>query len=174
METSIEKSEVTADEIRAFMTEAEETARESSPIPPPLGMDDWEREDKPKDYRLTTEDISAIAYHAVCMLDANFNTEPWKIWHHLENHMQMHYISMTNFFMNSLANPNGHESCEALHHLVMDAKLKDGWRNGKEYSEEEKTDPTLLSYRGLPPHIKSRSFLFRCVVAGLREVWKGH
>lgn len=169
-------SEVSPEEIKAFMNEPDEP--EEVKAPPPMMMDDFlpaDEEGKPREYKLTTEEIASIAYHAVQIADhAIHKSNGWTIWDHLDPAIKMHYVGSVNFYMNSAANPNGHEACQALHDLMLDAKLHDGWRFGETYSEELKTDPTLLSYKGLPVQLKTRSFLFRCVVVGLLAVWKGH
>lgn len=164
---------VSPDEVKAFMNEPEEEIK----APEPMMMDDYlPQEDTGKiDYKLTTEEIASIAYHAVQIADQKIQQSgAWMIWDHLDPTVRMHYVGTVNFYMNSAANPNGHEACQALHDLMLDAKLHDGWRYSETYSEELKTDPTLLSYKGLPVHLKAGKFLFRCVVVGLVAVWKGH
>lgn len=175
----MQENEVTPEEIKAFMNEPEVPA-EAPKAPEPMGMDDWEPADgRPQDYKLTTEQIAGVAYRACWYLDFELNggqtaMQAYGAWGDAEPHIVQHYIGLVNFFMNSAANPNGHESCQALHDLMLDAKMHDGWKWGENYSETDKTDPTLLSYKGLPEHLKARNFLFRCVVIGLRAVWKGH
>lgn len=168
------ENEVAHDDVKAFMNSPEEVK-----APPPMMVDDFkpavdENGEPIIDYRLTTEQIASIAYHSVSMLDAALKPDSWLIWDQLPSHMQRHYIGLVDYFMNSVANPNGHEACQGIHDLVIDAKLKGGWRYGESYSEEGKTDPTLLPYKTLPLHLKSRNFLFRCVTAGLVALWKGH
>lgn len=167
------KNEVLHDEVKAFMNELE------NPTPAPMFVDDFapavdENGNAIPDYKLSTDAIAALAYHAVSMLDSTISPNAWTIWDHLEPHLRLHYTGVVNFYMNSAANPNGHEACQALHDLVIDAKLRDGWRYSETYSEADKTDPTILPYKTLPQHLKARGFLFRCVVVGLVAIWKGH
>jgi hypothetical protein len=168
------KDEVSPEEIKAFMNEPEP---EATPPPAPMGMDDWEGtpENAVNDHKLTSAQIALLAYDTVQLMQGQIDLGGSSVfWSDLSDEQRQYYTGIVNFFINSAANPNGHESCQALHDLVLDAKLRDGWTYGEEYSEAEKKDPILLSYKGLPPHLKARNFLFRCVVVGLVAVWKGH
>lgn len=164
-------TEVTPDEVKAFMNEPEPEVK----VPEPMGMDDWEPAEPVKDNKLTTEQIAKVGYSALGAYGYLQGQLPiWFPFDDEPDHMKQHYLSKVSYFIQTAANPNGYEECMKMHDLVLDAKLRTGWRFGDVYSEEDKTDPNLLPYSRLPMHERAKDFLFRNVVISLLQVWKGH
>lgn len=171
--------EVSPLEIKAFMNEPDLEPKDASAThpPQPMGVDDWSESPEQAmahDHKLTTLEIAEIAYNAANALSNKIGGTFADAWQDLKPDLMLYYSGIVTFFINSAANPNGHESCQALHDLMLDAQLRDGWTYGENYSEDEKKNPLLLSYKGLPTYLKTQMFLIRCVTVGLIAVWKGH
>lgn len=164
-------TEITHEDVKAFMNEPDPVPEEKAPEP--MGLDDWESNEPKQDFKLTTEEIAALAYAALHRLATKLG-EAKHFWDDLPYDEKQHAISKANYFIQTAGNPNGHEECAKMHDLMLEAMLRDGWRYGEAHSEEEKRDHRLLPYRALPPHERTKDFLFRSVVISLLQIWKGH
>jgi hypothetical protein len=161
---SEELTEVSHDEIKAFMNEPEEPK-----APAPMIIDDWEPEEEKKDHRKTTEEICIIAHKALNAYEGL--DSPWEYEPDL---YKAEMLQKAAYFISTAANPNGYEECSKMHDVNLEVKLKTGWKYGESYSDEEKTDPYLLPYRVIPMEEKTKDFMLRSIVLALLQVWKGY
>ena len=165
-------TEITHEDVKAFMNEPDPVPEEKAPEP--MGLDDWAPAEEIKDWKLTTEQVAMVAYRSVCAYEFEQAGIDTLTWSSLEPHIQQHYTSKANYFIQTAGNPNGHEECAKMHDLMLEARLRDGWTFGNRFSEEAKIDDRLLPYRALPPHERAKDFLFRSVVISLLQIWKGY
>jgi len=59
---------------------------------------------------------------------------------------------------------NSHTNASSVHDAWLERKMKEGWTYGKELDAVKKTDPQMVSYRGLPPIRRKNDKLFHAVV----------
>ena len=167
-------TEITHEDVKAFMNEPDPVPEEKAPEP--MGLDDWESPEPVRDNKLTTEEIARLAHRSLLYFESHLNGSSMLMfpWDELQDDERKHWISKANYFIQTAGNPNGHEECMKMHDVMLEAMLRDGWRYGETYSEDEKTSERLLPYRALPPHERTKDFLFRSVVISLLQVWKGY
>jgi len=67
-----------------------------------------------------------------------------------------------------LANPE--MTPEESHNSWMEHKLKEGWVFGEIKDPEKKTHPCLVAYWELPPEQRAKDYIFKEVVASLRDL----
>lgn len=63
-----------------------------------------------------------------------------------------------------LLKENPRTRAHSVHNAWIDKMIEAGWTYGREYNKEEKTDPQMVSYRGLPPIRRKNDKLFHSIV----------
>ena len=108
------------------------------------------------------EAIARVCYETLRAIDEAAGIEPVVAWNQASRSARDTYIGGVH-----AALANRHLSAQDLHAVWMDDKLKAGWTYGPRADAEQKTHPALLPFDEMPPHQRTKDFVFVALVTAL-------
>lgn len=111
------------------------------------------------------EDIARIAHEINRAYCASLGDDSQVAWEDAEDWQKQSVLAGVAMHV---ANPDA--TPEQSHESWLKQKLADGWKYGEAKDAEAKTHPCCVPYDELPQEQKSKDYLFKAVVAALRDI----